>query len=240
MRRGSSVAVVLPALNEERSIGKVLRAIPNWVDVVVVVDNGSDDATARVARNYGARVVTEPRRGYGAACQAGIRSLDSPDVTVFLDADFSDHPEQMGRLVDPVIAGEADMVIGSRVLGLRARGALTIQQRVGNRLACGLMQLIWKARYTDLGPFRAIRHSTLKRLEMRDLDFGWTIEMQIKALLCGLRVSEVPMAYRRRIGESKISGTWRGAVGAGAKIIWVIVTTAVKARVLRRALVRGG
>lgn len=222
MRDGAVIAVVIPALNEEQAIGKVLVAIPRWVDDVVVVDNGSTDGTARVVRTKGARLVIEPVRGYGAACQAGVRALRASDVVVFLDGDFSDLPEEMERLVDPIVAGRADLVIGSRVTGPSEAGALSAQQRFGNWLACRLMRWFWDARYTDLGPFRAIGRAALERLDMRDRGFGWTIEMQIKGVRSGLRVQEVPVSYRRRIGVSKISGTLSGAVQAGFKIMFVI------------------
>lgn len=222
MRDGAVIAVVIPVLNEEQAIGKVLAAVPRWVDDVVVVDNGSTDGTARVVRTCGARLVSEPVRGYGAACQAGIRALRASDVVVFIDGDFSDRPEEMERLVDPIVGGRADLVIGSRVSGRSEAGALSEQQRFGNWLACRLMRWFWDARYTDLGPFRAIGRAALERLGMSDRGFGWTVEMQIKGLRSGLRVQEVPVSYRRRIGVSKISGTFRGAVQAGFKIVFVI------------------
>lgn len=222
MRDGAVIAVVIPVLNEEQAIGKVLAAVPRWVDDVVVVDNGSTDGTARVVRTCGARLVAEPVRGYGAACQAGIRALRASDVVVFIDGDFSDRPEEMERLVDPIVGGRADLVIGSRVSGRSDAGALSEQQRFGNWLACRLMRWFWDARYTDLGPFRAIGRAALERLGMSDRGFGWTVEMQIKGLRSGLRVQEVPVSYRRRIGVSKISGTFTGAVQAGFKIVFVI------------------
>jgi glycosyltransferase involved in cell wall biosynthesis len=225
MRHGAAVAVVIPALNEEQAIGKVLAAIPPWVDDVVVVDNGSTDGTARAVRARGARLVSEPERGYGAACQTGVRALRACDVVVFLDGDFSDRPEEMERLVDPIVEDRADLVIGSRVTGQRETGALSPQQRFGNWLACRLMRWFWDARYTDLGPFRAIGRAALERLDMRDRSFGWTIEMQIKSVRSGLRIHEVPISYRRRIGVSKISGTLRGTVQAGLKIMFVIFAT---------------
>jgi glycosyltransferase involved in cell wall biosynthesis len=159
MRRDTEIAVVIPAIDEQESIGKVLAAIPDWVDDVVVVDNGSTDKTAERARAGDARVVHEPRRGYGAACLAGLMVLESPDIVVFLNGDFGDHPEEMPLLVDPIIQDEADLVAGSRVLGSREPGALTPQARFGNWVACLLMQVFWKVRYTDLGPFRAVRLS---------------------------------------------------------------------------------
>jgi rSAM/selenodomain-associated transferase 2/rSAM/selenodomain-associated transferase 1 len=230
MRHDARISVVIPALNEEPSIGRVIAAIPPWVDEIVVADNGSTDGTAEVAREHGARTVSELRRGYGAACLAGISDLRDPDVVVFLDGDFSDHPEEMPDLVDPIATGEVDLVIGSRVLGRCEAGALTPQQRFGNGLACALIRFFWRTPYTDLGPFRAIGSRALQRLRMADRDYGWTVEMQIKAAALGLRVREVPVRYRRRIGTSKISGTLRGVVGAGTKILSTILRAALGAR----------
>lgn len=227
MRNQNRVSVIIPVLNEETSIGKVLSAIPPWVDEVVVVDNGSTDRTAEVARSHGARVVVEDRRGYGSACLAGLKSLSDPDVVVFLDGDFSDDPGEMALLVDPIASGEADLVIGSRGLGNREPGALTPQARFGNWLACKLIRWLWKVQYTDLGPFRAIRASALRRLGMHDPNYGWTVEMQIKATRFNLRVREVPVCYRRRIGKSKISGTVKGVLGAGSKILSTIFLAAI-------------
>lgn len=230
MRGDDRISVVIPALNEEAAIGRVLAAIPAWVDEVVVVDNGSTDATPEVAREMGARVVREPQRGYGAACLAGIKALIRPDIVVFLDGDFSDHPEEMDRLVDLLAADQADLVIGSRVLGHRQPGALTPQARFGNWLACLLIWLLWDITYTDLGPFRAVRFSALRGLNMQDRNYGWTVEMQIKAATRRLRVLEVPVSYRRRVGQSKISGTIRGIVGAGTKILATIGKEACRAK----------
>ena len=223
MRRGKRIGVVIPALDEEAAIGRVVDAVPGWVDEVVVVNNASTDATAAVARAHGARVVDENRRGYGVACRAGVGALGVSEVIVFLDGDFSDRPEQMARLVDPIVEDEADFVLGNRVCEERDGHSMTRFQRMGNRLACGLINGLWGARYSDLGPFRAIRRSALQSLELRDRNFGWTVEMQIKAVRRGLRVQEVSTSYRRRIGHSKISGTFSGAVGAGAKILFVIL-----------------
>jgi glycosyltransferase involved in cell wall biosynthesis len=222
MRGNARLAVIIPALNEAAAIGRVLAAIPGWVDEVLVVDNGSTDATAAVARKQGARVIWEPQRGYGAACLAGINALATPDIVVFLDGDYSDHPEEMDRLVDPLVENNADLVIGSRVLGQRQPGALTPQARFGNWLACLLIRLIWRVRYSDLGPFRAIGFPALQLLNMQDRDYGWTVEMQIKAAARHLRILEVPVSYRPRVGQSKISGTLRGVMGAGTKILATI------------------
>jgi glycosyltransferase involved in cell wall biosynthesis len=221
------VRVIIPALNEEKAIARVLGAIPAWVKETVVVDNGSTDATAETARSLGATVIGEKRRGYGSACLKGMAALPGDtEVTVFLDGDYSDFPEEMGKLVEPILEGRADMVIGSRVLGRKAgragKGSLLPVAIFGNWLSTRLVKWGWGFAYTDLGPFRAIRHASLLRLDMRDPDFGWTIEMQVKALSRGLRVMEVPVSYRKRIGKSKISGTLLGSYRAGKKILSVI------------------
>jgi glycosyltransferase involved in cell wall biosynthesis len=228
MYKGLSVGVVIPALNEAEALPKVLGAIPGWVDIVVVVDNGSTDATAAVAREAGARVVHAPIRGYGRACLGGIAMLGgSPDVIVFLDGDASDQPTEMGRLVGPIADRRADLVIGSRTQGSREPGSLTPQQVFGNALACLLIRLIWGQRFTDLGPFRAIRRDALERLAMSDHDYGWTVEMQVRATKRGLAVAEVSVSYRRRIGRSKVSGTVRGVIGAATKILYIIAREAL-------------
>jgi glycosyltransferase involved in cell wall biosynthesis len=222
----AAVDVVIPALDEEGSLPLVLAGIPRPpVRRVVVADNGSTDGTARVAREGGAEVVEAPRRGYGSACLAGLdhlRRTGPPEIVVFLDADFSDHPDELPRVVAPILAGRADLVIGSRVLGSREPGALLPQARAGNLVACALIRLFYGHRYTDLGPFRAIRWDALERLGMADPDFGWTAEMQVKALRRGLRVTDVPVSYRRRVGVSKITGTISGTVRAGVKILWTV------------------
>ncbi|MEO0321709.1 MAG: glycosyltransferase family 2 protein [Myxococcota bacterium] len=218
------VDVVIPALNEEQALPLVLRDIPRPpVRRVVVADNGSTDRTAQVARAAGAEVVHEPEKGYGAACLRALAHLagDPPDVVVFLDGDRSDHPEELPRLLDALKDGPA-LVIGSRTRGRRTRGALTPQQRAGNAVACVALRLLYGARYTDLGPFRAIRWDALRDLAMRDRNWGWTVEMQIKAAQQGLRHAEVPVSYRARIGESKVSGTLRGTLGASWKILWLL------------------
>jgi glycosyltransferase involved in cell wall biosynthesis len=219
------IAVIIPVHDEEASLPLVLAAIPrDLVEEVVVVDNASVDGSAAAARAGGATLLEEPRLGYGAACLKGIAYLTRkrPDAVVFLDGDYSDHPEEMPRLLAPIQRGESDLVIGSRILGRREPGALLPQARVGNWIATRLIRLLYGGRFTDLGPFRAIRFDRLLELGMRDRDFGWTAEMQVKAVKRGLRTAEVPVSYRRRAGVSKITGTLRGTLRAGHKILWVV------------------
>jgi glycosyltransferase involved in cell wall biosynthesis len=223
------ITVIIPAYNEEKSIAKVICDIPaGLVAQVIVVDNNSRDDTSGAAHRAGATVIKELRQGYGQACLTGIAYALSapaghkPDILVFLDGDYSDHPEQMPDLVQPILAGQADMVIGSRALGRREKGAMLPQQIFGNWLATTLMRLLYQARYTDLGPFRAIRTEALVALDMQDRTYGWTVEMQLKAAKQKLRWVEVPVDYRKRIGFSKISGTVKGTVLAGYKIILTI------------------
>jgi glycosyltransferase involved in cell wall biosynthesis len=219
------VDAVIPALDEEDSLGSVLELLPSPpVRRVIVADNGSTDSTARVAREHGATVVFEPCRGYGAACLKAMEALasDPPDVVLFLDADLSDDPTEAALVLAPILEGRADLVVGSRVLGQREPGALTPHARFGNWIATRLLAALYGARYTDLGPFRAIRYDGLLSLGMKDRDFGWTVEMQVKAARRGLRHTEVPVRYRRRMGRSKISGTLSGSVRAGAKILCTV------------------
>jgi glycosyltransferase involved in cell wall biosynthesis len=227
------VAVIIPALDEEQSIGLVLAEIPKVASRVVVVDNGSRDRTAEIARAAGAEVVSEPRRGYGQACLTGISAVEGAEVLAFLDADHSDYPAQLSEILAPILAGEADMVVGSRNLGRRAPGAHPWHAVLGTKLCVWLMNRLVGTRATDLGPFRAITRQGLERLEMRDRDFGWTVEMQMKAGIHGLRVVEVPVDYRPRVGQSKVSGTLWGSVRAGVKILWVILSGALRARATR-------
>ena len=224
----SIIKVVIPAQNEERAIGKVISEIPDWVSEVIVADNGSTDKTAEVATEHGATVVSIPEAGYGRACLGGIAAAGTYDILVFLDGDASDYPEDMHLLVGPIRNGEADMVIGSRVLGELEKGSLTPQQRFGNSLACWLIKLIWKHKYTDLGPFRAISKEGFEKLNMEAPTFGWTIEMQIRALKQGLRCQDVPVRYRKRIGISKISGTVKGVILAGVYILGTIFKEALR------------
>jgi glycosyltransferase involved in cell wall biosynthesis len=228
------IAVVIPARDEEEALPLVLSELPREREpVVVVVDNGSRDRTAEAARAAGALVVREERRGYGRACLAGIGwvldgaglvpPLGDEDVIVFLDADRSDYPQDLERVLAPILAREAEFVLGSRILGGATLQALLPQAWFGNRLACAMMRALFGARYTDLGPFRALRVGTLRDLAMQDPGFGWTIEMQLKARSLGVRVLEVPVRYRARIGKSKITGTLAGTLGAGTKIIaWIL------------------
>ncbi len=225
------VLIIIPMLNEAKSISSVLDDLPD-VHSVIVVDNGSSDGGPEIATNHGAKVIFESQRGYGKACLAGIEKarqiieesnlseLDS--VIVFLDADYSDYPDELPLLADPIFRGEYDFVIGSRARGNRESGAMPFQAVFGTWLACTLVRLFWGAKFTDLGPFRAIRFKSLQQLNMVDENFGWTIEMQIKAVRDGLRIHEVPVSYRRRVGTSKISGTVSGTIRAGYKIIYTI------------------
>lgn len=225
----SRISVIIPVYNEESSLPYVLSDLPP-VGRVLVVDNGSSDGSSDTAIRHGALVTQEPRRGYGSACLKGIQILsyfektdhETPEVVVFIDGDYSDYPEELICLVKPIFEGRADFVLGSRLLGEREKGAMPFQSRWGNRLACFLMWLFWGTRYTDLGPFRAISWKALQQLNMQDLNFGWTVEMQIKASIHRLRVEELPVRYRRRIGVSKISGTISGTFKAGYKILYTI------------------
>ena len=221
------IDVIIPAYNEEESIGKVVGDIPkDLVRDIIVCNNASMDSTADVAREAGATVVDQPEPGYGNACLKGIEYINSkkqkPDIVVFLDGDYSDHPEEMPNLISPIINDGKDLVIGSRVLGKLEKGAMMPQQIFGNWLATNLIKLFYSYHFTDLGPFRAITYSKLMEIEMIDQDFGWTVEMQVKAAKHKLDCIEVPVSYRKRIGISKVSGTFKGTVLAGHKILWTI------------------
>ncbi len=221
------VKVIIPAFNEENGVGNVIRDIPaGLVDEVVVVNNASTDETERVASEAGATVLREKVKGYGRACLKGVdyiaKSVDKADIIVFIDADYSDYPGEMDDLVQPILQGEADLVIGSRALGNLEKGAMTPQQVFGNWLATRLLKWLYGIKFTDLGPFRAIKYERLVDLNMEDKTYGWTVEMQLKAAKNGLRCVEVPVTYRKRIGFSKISGTVKGTIMAGYKIIWTI------------------
>lgn len=230
MRHAQRIGVIIPARDEAGAIAHVIAALPSFVDHIVVADNGSVDATAEIARSLGAIIASEPTPGYGRACLAGLAALPESDIIAFVDGDFADFPEDLASLVDPIAHDTADLVIGSRIRGNVEPGALTIPQHFGNWLATKLIHRIWGLKFTDLGPFRAIRADTLTQLDMRDPTYGWTVEMQIKAAEQGVRALEVPARYRRRIGQSKISGTIRGTVLAGTKILGLIAVYALRRR----------
>ncbi|GGE33603.1 glycosyltransferase family 2 protein [Psychroflexus planctonicus] len=220
------IYVIIPAFNEEKSIAHVIRAIPNFVEEIIVVSNRSTDQTEKVAQQAGATVLSEPRKGYGYACLKGMEYLKNksikPEIVVFLDGDFSDYPEEMPKLIKPILENEVDMVIGARNKKLREPGSMTFPQIFGNWLATFLMKLLYQAKFTDLGPFRAIAYQKLLLLEMQDKTYGWTVEMQLKAIKHELKYTEVPVKYRNRIGVSKVSGTLKGAFMAGVKILgWI-------------------
>lgn len=227
MRQPPTIAVVIPAYNEENSVGKVVNALPKaQIETIVVVNNNSNDQTPVRAREAGAIVVDERRQGYGFACLKGLEYLrqlpQPPDIVVFIDADYSDHPEELPLLVAPILEREVAMVIGSRAMGAKERGSMTPQQIFGNWLATRLIRWLYGVRYTDLGPFRAIRYADLMALNMQDQTYGWTVEMQVKAAKQGLKIEEIPVSYRVRVGQSKISGTIKGTLLAGYKIITTI------------------
>jgi glycosyltransferase involved in cell wall biosynthesis len=219
--------VVIPAFNEENGVGQVIQEIPkDLVKEIVVVNNASTDNTEKIAQENGALVLREPTPGYGRACLKGINYLKNaetqPDIVVFLDADHSDYPEEMAQLIQPILENKADLVIGSRALGNKEQGSMTPQQIFGNWLATRLLRILYNVKFTDLGPFRAIRFDKLIALDMQDKTYGWTVEMQLKAAKMGFRCMEVPVKYRKRIGFSKISGTVKGTVMAGYKILFTI------------------
>lgn len=222
----SEIVVIIPAFNEEASIGKVIKDVPPVVSEIIVVSNNSTDATEEVAKDAGATVLREPRKGYGYACLKGIDYLKSktsqPEIVVFLDGDYSDHPEELLQIIAPIIENEIDLVIGARVPQLREKGSMTYPQIFGNGLATFLMKIFFNSRFTDLGPFRAIKYKKLLSLNMEDKTYGWTVEMQLKALKRNYTYTEVPVNYRNRIGTSKVSGTVKGAIFAGVKILgWI-------------------
>ena len=221
------IRVIIPAYNEQDSIGKVVKAVPATVKEVIVVNNNSNDMTAAVAENAGATVLTETRSGYGYACLKGIeyvaQQAEQTDIIVFLDGDYSDYPEELDLIVKPILVDDTDIVIGARKRKLREKGSMTAQQVFGNWLAAVLMKIIYSSKFTDLGPFRAIKYEKLLQLNMTDKTYGWTVEMQLKALKQKLSYTEVPVRYRNRIGISKVSGTLKGTIMAGVKIIgWIL------------------
>jgi len=220
------IKVIIPAFNEADSIRQVIAEIPEIVNEVIVVSNNSTDETERNAEASGATVLSEPRKGYGYACLKGMDYIASknqkPDIIVFLDGDYSDYPEELNRIVQPILEQDLDFVVGARVGKWREKGSMTFPQRFGNKLATTLMSLFFNSRFTDLGPFRAIKYEKLVQLEMEDKTYGWTVEMQLKALRQNLRYVEVPVHYKNRIGVSKVSGTIKGAIFAGIKILaWI-------------------
>ena len=222
-----TIRVIIPAYNEEKSIGKVIKALPESVAEIIVVDNNSTDHTTEEALIHGATVLFEPKKGYGNACLRGIRHLEqyskTTHIVVFIDGDYSDYPEELNKIVAPITNQDVDFVLGSRVKKLREKGAMQPQQRFGNWIATSLMKLIYNSTFTDLGPFRAIRFKTLKTLNMKDQTYGWTVEMQLKILKQKIPYVEVPVRYRNRIGVSKVSGTVKGSIFAGIKILtWII------------------
>jgi len=226
--KSKDIRVIIPALNEQDAIGHVIEEIPkDWISEIIVVDNGSSDQTFATAQELGVKVLKESKRGYGWACLKAIDHLSKsdlkPDIVVFIDADYSDYPKELVKLVDPIINGAADMVIGSRNLGRKEPGSMMPQQIFGNWLATKLISYLYGIDYTDLGPFRAIKYDALIQLKMNDKTYGWTVEMQIKAIKNKLNIQEVAVNYRKRIGISKISGTFKGTVLAGYKIISTIV-----------------
>jgi glycosyltransferase involved in cell wall biosynthesis len=237
MRNNFYIAVLIPALNEEDTIAKVLTALPDWIDLCIVADNNSTDNTAFIARKHGAIVVTAAQKGYGSACSRALLELEkicknfdkNRIITVFMDGDFSDDPKQTGELIEPIIQNRAHFVLGSRVTGPSEKGALTTTQILGNRLSCHLLRIFFNANYTDLGPFRAIRHDKLMEMKMDDQGFGWTVQMQARAAAMGLATMEIPANYRNRAGgKSKVSGTVKGIAGAGFTILRVIFAEALK------------
>ncbi len=220
------IKVIIPAYNEQDSIGKVIGDIPKIVDEIIVISNNSTDKTVENAKKAGATVLFENRKGYGYACLKGMDYIaqkeKTPEIVVFLDGDYSDYPEQLTTLVNPILIDNLDFVVGARIKELRESGSMTPQQVFGNWLATFLMKILFNAKFTDLGPFRAIKYNKLLALKMEDTTYGWTVEMQLKALKQQLTYKEVPMKYRNRIGVSKVSGTIKGSILAGVKILgWI-------------------
>ncbi|MCI4641927.1 MAG: glycosyltransferase family 2 protein [Flavobacteriaceae bacterium] len=220
------ISLIIPAYNEADAIGQVLAEIPKSVSEIIVVNNGSTDATPLAAAAAGATVLTENQKGYGYACLKGLEYIaqqeEKPEIVVFLDGDYSDYPEDLSKIIAPILTEGYDMVIGARVKELRETGSMTPQQIFGNALACWLMKIMFAAKYTDLGPFRAIRYASLLSLHMQDTTYGWTVEMQLKALRNHLKYKEVAVRYKKRIGISKVSGTVKGTIFAGVKILgWI-------------------
>jgi glycosyltransferase involved in cell wall biosynthesis len=226
------VSVVIPTHNEAQAIGRVLADLSSsLVTEVIVVDSNSNDGTPKIAAKMGARVIQEPRRGYGRACLTGFAAANSPDIVVFLDGDYSDRPSELPILLAPILEGRADLTLGSRLSGKNDSGSLPWHQSFGNRLAAGLIRILYGAKITDLGPFRAGRADVLRALALEELTYGWAVEMILKGALAGYRIVEVPVSYYSRIGKSKISGTVKGTIGAG----WFIISLIVRYYFRRRA-----
>jgi glycosyltransferase involved in cell wall biosynthesis len=224
------VSVIIPTHNEAQAIGRVLADLPaDLTTEVIVVDSNSSDGTPEIAARMGARVIQEPRRGYGRACLSGMDAADAPDVIVFLDGDYSDRPSELPMLLAPIFDGRADIALGSRLRGRRSAEALPRHQAFGNRLAAGLIRLLYGVEITDLGPFRAGRAEVLRALVLEEATYGWAVEMILKGALAGYRLAEVPVSYYPRIGKSKISGTLKGTIGAG----WFILSLIVRYRFRR-------
>lgn len=228
----SKIKVIIPAFNEAESIAYVINDIPNTVEEIIVVSNNSTDNTEINAKNAGATVLTETQKGYGYACLKGMHYIanqtEKPDIIVFLDGDYSDYPEELTKIVAPILNDNIDFVIGSRVKQLREKGSMTVPQVFGNWLATTLMRLLFKSKFTDLGPFRAMKYNRLLSVKMQDKTYGWTVEMQLKVLKKGFTYTEVPVNYRNRIGVSKVSGTIKGAIFAGIKILFWIFKYSIK------------
>ena len=222
----ASITVIIPAFNEEASIGKVIAEIPNIVSEIIVVNNNSTDNTSEIAKNAGATLLFQPKAGYGNACLKGMEYISEedikPEIIVFLDGDYSDYPSELTKIVAPILEDDIDFVVGARVKALREAGSMTFPQRFGNALATKLMKIFFNSKFTDLGPFRAIKYEKLRALNMEDKTYGWTVEMQLKVLKKKFTYAEVPVKYKNRIGTSKVSGTVKGAIFAGIKILsWI-------------------
>ncbi len=229
----TNIKVIIPAVNEGDSIGKVVSEVPQSVSEVIVVDNGSTDHTRKAAQAAGATVLTENRKGYGYACLKGMtyvaQQAEIPDIIVFLDGDYSDYPEELDQLVAPILEQDIDFVVGARKKSLREPGSMTPQQILGNQWATFLMRWFFRSKFTDLGPFRAIKYEKLQALKMQDKTYGWTVEMQLKVLRKKMSYIEIPVRYKRRIGVSKVSGTIKGTIFAGVKILgWIFKYSVIK------------